>query len=188
MRFMKGVNNVGIHAQGRAQPGLVQVVPFIATHQEIGDDINRELAIPQNELEDRKDGLSLDDLWTKIQLWRNYCKGFDNWRRDMELVTRRETTMKGPHSREVEQDPLPHRFKVLNIPQYNGDGDPYDHLDVFNVQMDLQTSSSLAKCRVFPTTLRDIPQTWLRSLPPCSICSWEECQMRFINQYKSLRR
>ncbi|XP_052196008.1 uncharacterized protein LOC127803648 [Diospyros lotus] len=74
------------------------------------------------------------------------------------------------------------------MPQYNGDNDPFDHLEAFNVQMDLQTSSSLAKCRAFPATLGDIPRAWLRRLHPRSICSWEECQKKFINQYRSLQR
>ena len=67
--------------------------------------------------------------------------------------SREEST---PFSREIELKPLPHRFKVPNIPQYNGDGDPYDHLDAFNIQINLQTSSLLLKCRVFPTTLGEI--------------------------------
>ena len=92
---------------------------------------------------------------------------------------RKERTL---FSREIELEPLLHRFKVPSIPQYNGDGDPYNHLDAFNVQMDLQTSSSLVKCRVFLTTLGDIPRVWLRSLHPRSICSSEKCQMKFINQ------
>ena len=50
-----------------------------------------------------------------------------------------------PFFREVKLEPLLHGFKVPNIPQYNGDSDPYDHLDAFNVQMDLQTFSSLAR-------------------------------------------
>ncbi|XP_052203137.1 uncharacterized protein LOC127808605 [Diospyros lotus] len=49
-------------------------------------------------------------------------------------------------------------------------------------------TSSLVKCRVFPATLGDIPLAWFRSLPPRSICSWEECQRRFLNQYRVLRR
>jgi len=49
-------------------------------------------------------------------------------------------------SREIKLEPLLHGFKVPNIPQYNGDNDPYDHLDAFNVQMDLQMSSSLVRC------------------------------------------
>ncbi|XP_052197206.1 uncharacterized protein LOC127804386 [Diospyros lotus] len=52
---------------------------------------------------------------------------------------------KTPFSREIELEPLPYRFKVPSIPQYNEDSDPFDHLDAFNVQMDLQTSNSLAK-------------------------------------------
>ncbi|XP_052189973.1 uncharacterized protein LOC127799790 [Diospyros lotus] len=92
-----------------------------------------------------------------------------------------------PLSREIELEPLPCRFTTPNIPQYNEDGDPYDHLDAFNVLMELQTSSSLVKCRVFPATLGNIPRTWLRSLRPRNICSWEECQRKFIGQYRSLR-
>ncbi|XP_052181956.1 uncharacterized protein LOC127794748 [Diospyros lotus] len=54
--------------------------------------------------------------------------------------------------------------------------------------MDLQTTNSLVKCRAFQTILGDIPQAWFRSLPPRSISSWEECQQRFLNQYRALRR
>ena len=72
--------------------------------------------------------------------------------------------------------------------QYNEDSDPYDHLDAFNVQMDLLTTSSLAKCRAFPTTFSSTPRTWFRSLLPHSIGCWEECQQRFLNQYRVLRR
>ncbi|XP_052177534.1 uncharacterized protein LOC127791590 [Diospyros lotus] len=54
--------------------------------------------------------------------------------------------------------------------------------------MDLQTTSSLVKCRVFPATLGDIPRAWLRSLPSRSIGSWEECQRKFLGQYRALRR
>ncbi|XP_052193954.1 uncharacterized protein LOC127802279 [Diospyros lotus] len=90
--------------------------------------------------------------------------------------------------REVKLEALPRRFKVPSISQYNGDSDPYDHLDAFNVQMDLQTTSSLVRCRVFPATLGDIPRAWLRSLPSRSIGSWEECQRRFLGRYKALRR
>ncbi|XP_052189971.1 uncharacterized protein LOC127799787 [Diospyros lotus] len=91
-------------------------------------------------------------------------------------------------SREIELEPFPRRFKVPSISQYNGDSDPYDHLNAFNVQMDLQTSNSLAKCRAFSATLGDIPRAWLRRLHPRSICSWEGCQNKFIDQYRSLRR
>jgi len=86
-----------------------------------------------------------------------------------------------PFSKEIELEPLPRKLKVLNIPQYNGDSDLYDHLDAFNVQIDLQTSSSLARFWAFPTTLGDIPPAWLRRLHLHNICSWEECQRIFIN-------
>ncbi|XP_052206873.1 uncharacterized protein LOC127811205 [Diospyros lotus] len=54
--------------------------------------------------------------------------------------------------------------------------------------MDLQTTSSLVRCRVFLATLGEILRAWLRSLPSRSIGSWEECQRRFLGQYRALRR
>ncbi|XP_052197197.1 uncharacterized protein LOC127804377 [Diospyros lotus] len=60
--------------------------------------------------------------------------------------------------REVELEALPRRFKVPSIPQYNGDSDPYDHLDAFK-----HTCRPLA-------------------------CCWEECQRRFLSKYRALRR
>ncbi|XP_052197635.1 uncharacterized protein LOC127804697 [Diospyros lotus] len=91
---------------------------------------------------------------------------------------------KTPFSREIELEPLPRRFKVPSIPQYNGDSDPFDHLDAFNVQMDLQTSSSLAKCRAFPATLGDIPRAWLRRLHSHSIYYIERFK-REVNNVES---
>ena len=38
-----------------------------------------------------------------------------------------------PFTREVELESLPPRFKVPTMQQYNGDSNPYDHLDAFNV-------------------------------------------------------
>ncbi|XP_052176661.1 uncharacterized protein LOC127790965 [Diospyros lotus] len=74
------------------------------------------------------------------------------------------------------------------MPQYNGDNDPYDYLDAYNVQMDLQATISLVKCRIFSAILGGIPWAWFKSLPPRSINSWEGCQQRFLNQYRALRR
>ena len=54
--------------------------------------------------------------------------------------------------------------------------------------MDLQTGNPMVKCRVFPATLGDIPRTWFRNLPARSIGSWEQCQQKFVGQYRALRR
>ena len=51
-----------------------------------------------------------------------------------------------PFTREIETVPLPAKFKLPNIPPYGSRTDPYDHLDAFNVQMDLQTDDPLVKC------------------------------------------
>lgn len=93
-----------------------------------------------------------------------------------------------PFTREVELKPLPRRFKVPSMSQYNRDNDPDDHLDTFNVQMDLQTTSLLVKCSVFPATLGDIAHAWFKGPSPRSISSREECQRRFLDQYRALRR
>ena len=62
-------------------------------------------------------------------------------------------------TREIEIQPLPPRFKLSNISPYYGDSDLYDHLDAFDIQMDLQTSNLLVKCRVFPATFGDVLRT-----------------------------
>ena len=37
-----------------------------------------------------------------------------------------------PFTREIKEEPLPHGFKMPQIPSYEGKTDPRDHLDAFN--------------------------------------------------------
>ncbi|KAL5826624.1 hypothetical protein ACOSQ3_018462 [Xanthoceras sorbifolium] len=65
---------------------------------------------------------------------------------------------RSPISWEIDNKPLPERFKMPSVPIYQASSDPFDHLDAYNVQMSLFTTNSRVKCRYFPATLGEFPR------------------------------
>lgn len=65
-------------------------------------------------------------------------------------------------TKEIAIEPLPNCFKMPTIPTYEAMSDPFSHLDIFNVQMDLITTNNRVKCRCFPVTLGEVLRKWLR--------------------------
>jgi len=49
---------------------------------------------------------------------------------------------------------IPLGWKPLNIEQYDGTTDPYEHLDIFLTQVNLYTNDDAILCRVFLTQVR----------------------------------
>ena len=67
---------------------------------------------------------------------------------------------------------MPEGFKLPTIKAYEGKLDPKDHLDHFNVLMELHLVSDMAKCRVFAVVLTSGAKKWLKSMTLGSITSW----------------
>ncbi len=80
-----------------------------------------------------------------------------------------EFTTKSPFSRQIENEPVPSRFKMPQIEPYNGTTDPLDHLESYRALMALQGSSKAVLCRAFPTTLRGTAWLWFSGLKPSTM-------------------
>ncbi|XP_071911843.1 uncharacterized protein [Coffea arabica] len=90
-----------------------------------------------------------------------------------------------PFTREVEDYPLPRRFKIPNIELYDGSTDPEDHLSVFLTHMCLQTAADALRCKTFPMFLKGKARLWFQGLAPGSIRSFTELARQFAAQFVS---
>ena len=59
-----------------------------------------------------------------------------------------------PFTMAVNSFPLPPKFHMPQVENYDGNKDPLDHLESFKTLMHLQGISDEIMCRAFPTTLR----------------------------------
>ena len=92
-----------------------------------------------------------------------------------DLIVRADGVGNDNHSlftQEIKEEPLPHGFKMPQIPSYEGKTDPRDHLDAFNDQMDLIQVNDLSKYRCFVVTLTQVAKKWFNKLPANLIRTW----------------
>ena len=61
---------------------------------------------------------------------------------------------KSPFTKRVDDYPLPEKFKVPQLENFDGLRDPLDYLDSFRTVIRLQGVSDEIMCRAFPTNLR----------------------------------
>ena len=76
---------------------------------------------------------------------------------------------KSPFTKRVEDYPLPTKFKVPQLENFDGLWDPLDYLDSFITVMRLQGVSDEIMCRAFPTNLRGSARVWFNQLETGSI-------------------
>ena len=60
-----------------------------------------------------------------------------------------------PFITSINSFPLPSKFRMPQVENYNGNKDPLDHLESFKTLMHLQRIPDEIMCRVFPTTLNE---------------------------------
>ena len=80
---------------------------------------------------------------------KSQVKAKATWNLDM-LVHRSES----PFTKRVDDYPLPTKFKVPQLENFDGLRDPLDYLDSFRTVMRLQGVLDEIMCRAFPTNLR----------------------------------
>ncbi|XP_071907805.1 uncharacterized protein [Coffea arabica] len=90
-----------------------------------------------------------------------------------------------PFTREIEDYPLPRRFKIPNIEMYDASTDPEDHLSVFLTHMRLQTAADEVRCKTFSMFLKGKARLWFQGLKPGSIRSFPELARQFAAQFVS---
>ncbi|XP_073120680.1 uncharacterized protein [Henckelia pumila] len=73
--------------------------------------------------------------------------------------------------------------KIENLLEYDGSGDPQDHLDRFYAKFDLYEFIDAAYFKIFRTTLTDRALAWFNKLPGGTIASLEQLTQRFLHQF-----
>ncbi|XP_012839502.1 PREDICTED: uncharacterized protein LOC105959887 [Erythranthe guttata] len=81
------------------------------------------------------------------------------------------------------EEVLPLEFRIPNLPQFDGTGDPQDHLNNFYAKLDLYGLSNAAYCKIFQTTLTDQAQVWFNGLPGGSFDNLDQLATHFLNHY-----
>ena len=98
-----------------------------------------------------------------------------------------EDTGASPFSREIRQYSLPEKFSVLRFALYDGTSDPAAHLRHYVQRMSVWGDDDSLNCRVFSSSLADLPLRWFCSLPEDSISSWRQLQTSFLRKFLAHR-
>ena len=80
---------------------------------------------------------------------------------------------------------LPKDFKgPRKVPNYTADLQPGAWIESYEMAMELLEVSDAAMAKYFTMMLDGTARSWLKSLSPNSIGSWEELKARFIQNFK----
>ena len=75
--------------------------------------------------------------------------------------------------------PLPPKFRMQQVENFDGSKDPLDHLEFFMTLIHLQGASDEIICRAFPTTLKGPIRIWFSRLTPNSISTFKDLSTQF---------
>ncbi|KAL0303734.1 UNVERIFIED_CONTAM: hypothetical protein Sradi_6241500 [Sesamum radiatum] len=78
--------------------------------------------------------------------------------------------------------------KIPSLNEYNGGGDPQDHLDRFLARADLLDISAAAYCKLFRTTLSRKAMVWFNQLPLGTIEGFEQLSQYFLHYFAINKR
>ncbi|KAL0371758.1 UNVERIFIED_CONTAM: hypothetical protein Scaly_0857400 [Sesamum calycinum] len=95
---------------------------------------------------------------------------------------------RSPFSTAILVEALPTSVKVSNLSEYDGTGDPQEHLDKFYAKIDWYDLSDAAYCKVFRTTLSKRALAWFNQLPAGTISSLEQLTQRFLHHFSMNKR
>ena len=80
---------------------------------------------------------------------------------------------------------LPKDFKgPRKVPNYTADLHPQSWVESYEMAMEMLDMNGAACAKYFCMMLEGTTHTWLESLPPNSIRSWDELKSRFIGNFK----
>ncbi|KAK4389832.1 hypothetical protein Sango_2320200 [Sesamum angolense] len=95
---------------------------------------------------------------------------------------------RSPFSAAILAEALPAGVKVSNLSEYDGTGDPQEHLDKFYAKIDWYDLSDATYCKVFRTTLSKRALPWFNQLPAGTITSIEQLTQRFLHHFSMNKR
>ena len=77
--------------------------------------------------------------------------------------------MDSPFTASIKSFPLPPKFRMTQVENYDGSKDPLDHLESFKTLMHPQGVTDKIMCRNFPTMLKGSTRIWFSRLMPNSM-------------------
>ncbi|XP_073152298.1 uncharacterized protein [Henckelia pumila] len=98
------------------------------------------------------------------------------------------TTRNIPFTQEILDADLPKQFKLPHVGEYDGKGDPEDHLARFENAALLHKYSDQIKCRAFLTTLIGPAQQWFNMLRPREIKEFKDFSKSFLYHFASSKK
>jgi hypothetical protein len=84
----------------------------------------------------------------------------------------------------ITDNPYPKDFKLVGIPKYDDKQDPCQWIRFYSVAIEVSGGSNSTKALYFPVALESTPLTWLESLKPNPIDSWEDLKQAFIDNFQ----
>ena len=88
-----------------------------------------------------------------------------------------------PFTASINSFPLPLKFRMPQVENYDGNKDPLDHLESFKALMHLQGVPDEIMCRAFPTMLKGPARIWFSRLTPNSISTFKELSNQFASHF-----
>ncbi|XP_073153808.1 uncharacterized protein [Henckelia pumila] len=98
------------------------------------------------------------------------------------------TTRNIPFTQEILDANLPNHFKLPHVGEYDGKGDPEEHLARFENAALLHKYSDQIKCRAFLTTLIGPSQKWFNMLRPGEIKEFKDFSISFLHHFASSKK
>ena len=83
--------------------------------------------------------------------------------------------------------PLPTKFRIPHIEDFDGLKDPIDHLNTYNNQMELHGYQDPMRCRAFAITLKGSALAWFNRLPPATVFFFKELSIAFMSHFLGAR-
>ncbi|XP_062104487.1 uncharacterized protein LOC133815691 [Humulus lupulus] len=136
-----------------------------------------------------KESPNLDGLGTqKEEMLREVMQKFSDERSAydsdyVELFSR--ITERSPFAEWIQNEPKPRDFLIPPLPEFNGKGDPLNHLFQFKQKMALEVNNEAIQCKVFSTTFFGPSLLWFRQLNHDSDSSFEDLRRAFLQQYNA---
>ncbi|XP_073132975.1 uncharacterized protein [Henckelia pumila] len=93
-----------------------------------------------------------------------------------------------PFTQEILDADLPKQFKLPHVGEYDGKGDPEEHLARFENAALLHKYSDPIKCRAFLTTLIGPAQQWFNTLRAGEIKEFKDFSKSFLHHFASSKK
>ncbi|KAL0428201.1 UNVERIFIED_CONTAM: hypothetical protein Slati_2994900 [Sesamum latifolium] len=95
---------------------------------------------------------------------------------------------KSPFSMQILAEALLQEIRIPSLAEYNGTGDPEDHLEKFLAKADLLDMSDAGYCKIFRATLSGKAMAWFNQLLIHTIENFEQLSQHFLHHFSINKR